>query len=345
MELIFNELSTHDHTASIQRLRSRRKTKTKRSHPQKTRGHPRKKAKRRFSLALTPPTNKESARRKMTLLGQTLREAFALGVSRVLRTTQEFYHSKIAEGYLISDWGNDPQVDREEKRFIKSLAAKAPFIAQLHQAEEATSTDAYVQKQSAKGIGLAHLRKHAVISLCERPWNKENLRFKSLSVIQEELSEEELQVRNWFEPQSPIRQADWLSKILQAEITSGPQLIQRQAECLARLIILSKAEAQLKQLTGSEKVFSFIKQHLFALHLHALRCPKEEVFILRLPLDATDEGQSKRQQFANQLTFTCEDQVARLFSFHSKIRTDGWRIYFMPTGTGKVRIAYIGEHL
>jgi hypothetical protein len=349
MELIFNELSAQDLMLSNQRFRApiRKKLPHKNNQPNKQKRIARTN-RQGFQIKLCNSNiqSREQARQKMELLIETMQEAFQYGVQQTMRTTEEFCSLQLAKDYLVSHWSRDPAVPIEKRLLVLTIATKAPFIAELHLKEEtANPLEASHRGKFAAGLGLAYLRKHAVLSLNRRPWNREQIYFKVFLLSGGSLSPTQTQVRNWFEAPSIDRHRDWISEQLQLEIISGQQIIQRQSECLSRLILLAKASEQLRKLTGTEKVFGSIKRHLFALHLHAIRCPQDEVYTLNLQLNHSDESQSRREQLANQLIFACEDRVERPFSFHSKISIDAWRIYFMPTGTGLVRIAYIGEHL
>ena len=71
------------------------------------------------------------ARQRMSTLLRTMRIAIQNGVNRVLRTHENFYGESLASGYSIANWCNDSHVDREEQRYFRSLATKAPYWVAL----------------------------------------------------------------------------------------------------------------------------------------------------------------------------------------------------------------------
>ncbi|MEM7727588.1 MAG: hypothetical protein AAF208_14665 [Cyanobacteria bacterium P01_A01_bin.45] len=79
-----------------------------------------------FSLK-TPVSDISTARQLMSELIDALRQATASGVQRILRTSDEIISLQLANNYLISRWLDDPEVDREERRFFNAFITKAPF--------------------------------------------------------------------------------------------------------------------------------------------------------------------------------------------------------------------------
>ena len=73
-----------------------------------------------LSLAVAA-TDRLDARRRMTGLVGTIRQATAIGVSRVLRTHRDINLVELAPGYRLSAWRNDDSVRREEQTFFRSL--------------------------------------------------------------------------------------------------------------------------------------------------------------------------------------------------------------------------------
>lgn len=67
----------------------------------------------------TPAPDIITARQWMSQLILTLRQATTTGVRRILRTSNEINSLEIAPDYPIARWRNDPEVDREERRFYR----------------------------------------------------------------------------------------------------------------------------------------------------------------------------------------------------------------------------------
>lgn len=80
----------------------------------------------------TPATNISMARQRMSDFIGTVRGVKAqCGRQATLRTHYDFHTTILASDYPLRRWLNDPEVDREEQRFIKTLVTKAPFSNDL----------------------------------------------------------------------------------------------------------------------------------------------------------------------------------------------------------------------
>lgn len=93
----------------------------------------------------------------MSGLISTLRQATVSGVKRVLRTSDEINSLELAPNYRIYQWRNDPEVDREESRFFKTLVTKAPFWTDVFEElkDEFDLSEIRYQKEIVSGIGFA----------------------------------------------------------------------------------------------------------------------------------------------------------------------------------------------
>jgi hypothetical protein len=62
----------------------------------------------------------------MSELVQVLRGARGLG--RSVRTSETFPSTKLAPGYALHQWRNDPTTDQVEKLFFSTRVARAPHL-------------------------------------------------------------------------------------------------------------------------------------------------------------------------------------------------------------------------
>src|SRR5665213_1236220 len=120
-------------------------------------------------LSLTSPApDRDTGRRWMKSLSETILAAVERGVAPVLRTSGDFWCTDLAPNYKLFHWRTDGTVDRETKTYITMIAGKAPFIETLHgEAEdkaEAAAEFSWCGKR-ALGLGLAALRHHSAISM------------------------------------------------------------------------------------------------------------------------------------------------------------------------------------
>jgi len=76
--------------------------------------------------AQTPAADIATARQWMSELISTMREAKRCGL-KGLRIQADFHVMVLAENYPLSRWFNDNEVNKDEKRFLKTLATKTPL--------------------------------------------------------------------------------------------------------------------------------------------------------------------------------------------------------------------------
>jgi hypothetical protein len=80
------------------------------------------------------------ARQRMSNFINTLRSINVGRVKKVLRTHQEFHATELTANYLLTQWRCDHEVDKEEQRFLRTLATKSPFLFDLPQAADKSRT-------------------------------------------------------------------------------------------------------------------------------------------------------------------------------------------------------------
>lgn len=102
----------------------------------------------------TPAPDIPTAKKWMSELIQTLREATSSGIKRILRTSNEINYLEIAPQYPISKWRNE--TSREEKQFFTSLTTKAPFSTDVSQEiqDQLELCDVFYQNELAKGLSF-----------------------------------------------------------------------------------------------------------------------------------------------------------------------------------------------
>ncbi len=78
-----------------------------------------------LSLETESAASVQIARQQMTDFLGTVRVAIKLGVKGILRTSTDLNYVSLAPGYLLSQWRNDNEVDRETRQFFRSLGYKS----------------------------------------------------------------------------------------------------------------------------------------------------------------------------------------------------------------------------
>ena len=132
----------------------------------------------------------------------------------------------------------------------------------------------------------------------------------------------------------------------QQELPNGSAIVRRRADLLERLDLTDSAITQLEGLTGNERTFPFVLRHLFALNDRAREWDGTSPFSDGYPFPCSEESRTTLAMHGEARTFLCPDGVRRVFSWHSKINFEKWRIHFIdePT-TRRVLIGYVGKHL
>lgn len=292
-------------------------------------------------------TDVAEARRTMERLLQTIRAAASLGCSRTLRTTTDFWSLEIAQGYPVATWSSDPEVDLEQRRFIRQVAAKGPFIDDelTALAGENVLLDCSTSGGSGKAALLAALMELPLLSTDRTPWQLDPLTANVVEVTEEDSHEREVALCNFFHETAVTRRSGWFEEKLRGELVSGMQLASACGTVLDRLELTGSARAQLEALTGAEQPFRFVVKHLFAIN-QRMRGWTDGRFENGYPFPCSEESAQTMSRFGAERTFVCPDGQTREFPLHSKINVAAWRIHFIPDRTsGKALIGYVGRHL
>ncbi len=133
----------------------------------------------------TPASDIYTARQLMSELIGTLRQATASGVKRILRTSNEINSLELAPNYHIYQWRNDPEVDREESRYLKALETKAPFLKDVFKEfeDEFYLSEIRYQEEIVKSIGFALIIDGLAVSFnSETRWNNSYLSLEVLRI-------------------------------------------------------------------------------------------------------------------------------------------------------------------
>jgi hypothetical protein len=117
---------------------------------------------------LSPVSELGRARNLMTGLIGVLSTAVKSGV-KILRTTDNLYNIELSNGYPISRWLKDNQVEREQRSFLLTLQTKTPLlidIADLTVQDQQSLAEFKHQGELAYSLGIAYLLNAVAISFC-----------------------------------------------------------------------------------------------------------------------------------------------------------------------------------
>lgn len=297
----------------------------------------------------SPSSDILTARGLMSDLIQTLRKATQSGISRTLRTSGEINFLELAPNYPVSRWRNDPEVDREEQRFFRTLQNKAPLWVDI--AEEIKDSfdlsDVWYQEDLAQGLGFALLMDGLAISFnSDARWDNECLEIKVRRLDEAgELIDEIEEVKHASQINHITVHAEWIKQRIQTNIKDGLDIWNRKEELFPHLSFCESVQGQLQNLNDEHPMLQLIKKKLVQLEEYSKNW-SEGAFDPDCLGNTSPESQITLQteKYQRERTFLCPDGENRLFNWHLKL--SNWRIYYFPQSAGeKIIIGYIGLHL
>ena len=204
-----------------------------------------------------------TARQRMNTFVGTLAAAVSLKVERILRTDYDIHKMELTPGYPVARWLNDIEVDREARRYFRSLATKAPY---LQDGDDSTisdryySSDFFYDRKKAAGLGMAFLLDALAIGFHSHSiWELSSLQL-FLEQFQEDgiLGSTIVTVKHACFREHVLEHRDWISKRAYIQIESGADLcsylktlypyLQFCASTLAQIQALSRGEIHLRQI-------------------------------------------------------------------------------------------------
>lgn len=292
-----------------------------------------------------------SARQRMSLLVHTARKATSIGMSRVLRISKFVHELDLAPGYTLYNWTKDANVDRDEGRFFRTLATKAPLLVDY---ENTSIDDRFGLSEfrcganQAHGLGMAFLLETLALSLqSDEQWDSAYIELHSTVMDDDgELTHEAVEVTHASRPEHVSQHKMWVQDRLKVSVPDGVELWKRREELLPSLIFCDLASKQMQELHGRHPIFRFVRTALFEMESYCKGWTSGPFDKDRLHCITSTESVSTLQQFGSSRTFLCPDGNYRIFDWHVKINQAAWRIHFFPDGTTrKIIVGYIGRHL
>ncbi|MGD1912450.1 MAG: hypothetical protein ACFB2X_16845 [Rivularia sp. (in: cyanobacteria)] len=295
----------------------------------------------------TPASDIYTARQLMSGLIGTLRQATASGVKRVLRTSDEIHSLELAPNYRISQWRNDPEVDREESRFFRTLVAKAPFWTDVFEEfkHEFDLSEVRYQGEIVNGIGFALIIDGLPVSFnSEIRWDTSYLSLEVIRIDENQnLINETVEIvhascRNHIKEHN-----NWIKNRFRTQIINGQELWDRRVELFPNLEFCDEVYRQIQSLDNGKSILRQILKRLFELEEYCKSWKVGAFDFDALPSKVSPESESRLKQFNDKLSFKCSDGKKRLFSLHVRMTPGAGRLHFCTElGPGKIIIGYIG---
>ncbi len=217
----------------------------------------------------TPAPDISTARERMSELIKTLRRATASDVKRILRTNSNINSLELAPGYPVARWRNDPESDREEIRFFRTLTAKAPFWEDV--AEEIKDkfdlSEGFYQGKSAMGLTFAFVSDALAVSLLsESKWDCSRLELHITYLDDNgQLIEEPVEIVHASRSVHLGERGDWIKNRTRIIVRDGRELWQRRSELFPRLEFCEQVRPQVESLNATNPMFRQVMKRLFEL--------------------------------------------------------------------------------
>ena len=291
------------------------------------------------------------AQEGMHRLVEVARSIIHHGADQIIRTTADFKNRQLALNYAIANWLNDNTVDREERRYIKGLAGKAPWIEECFTAEEKSREkmiEFLFNGDKALGLGVAFLWDAPAVTLDGNGRFSSDPANVSLRTLDEdgEISDENVEACCISTPAQVGLREQWLRKRVRTEVRSGNELLERKDSLLANLVFCRGSIKQLQGLDGHEPYFRQVVRHLFEIDRAVATWFTGGFSLGGLTWSEESPETLKHPDYGPMRKFNCPDRKERTFSYHTKPTGGRVRIHFFPDREKRLAyIAYIGPHL
>ena len=300
----------------------------------------------------TPAANKLVARQWMSSFIQTLRSIKSrVDQQASLRTQYDFHSNLLASDYPLQRWLNDNEVDREERRFIKTLATKSPFSQDIDNSEvqEVESNIAPCEfryhGKLAIGLGVAFtLDTIAVSLLSDNCWDCSYL---NVDIVSIDLDEERIAaVRHTSRKEHLQDHIEWIEQTsIQDRLIDGVALWNKRHELFPNLQFCDSVKKQLEDLRKGDSILPPIRKKLYELQNYSENWLVGGFDKRLIGCKATPESEATLTKYSQERMFLCPDGQKRIFSWHVRLTPLAWRIQFYPEQPGQIIIGYIGLHL
>lgn len=298
----------------------------------------------------TPASDVYTARQLMSDLIGTLRQAKVSGVKRILRTSDEIHSLELAPNYHIYQWRNDPEVDKEESRFFKTLVTKAPFWTDvLKEIENQFQwSEVRYQGEVVQGIGFALVIDGLPVSFnSETRWNYSFLNLEVLRIEDDREINETVEIPHVSCPNHLKQHNDWIQDRIRktVNINSGQEIWEQREELFPNIDFCNSVNRQLQNIRYGQIELKVVIKALLELQNCCKNWNEGYFSVQGYALEESGESEPTLNKYRQERIFVCPDGKERLFERHIKLRLCNWRIHFIAEKPGKLIIGYIGRHL
>lgn len=257
------------------------------------------------------------------------------------------YHIELAESYFLSQWLNDPEVEKELKDRFRIITTSTPLITEDYLEAYEVSEFLY-DGHIVYGLAAALIIDTIAVSFL----TSENLNSSEITIqhhfLNEEETEESVQhtVKHSSHPEHIKCHIDFFKNKEKRNIENSQNLWEKRNEILPHLILCGQAEKVLKNGINSNYLSQIIDR-LKTLNDFASQWTTGEFSLANLKnttnLSCSGESQSTMNKYGSQRRFKLPDGRREYFKLH--IKTGDLRFHFFPDNmVHKIYVGYIGKH-
>ena len=315
-------------------------------------------------LSIIVQQNKFQARAMMECFVMTYLHSLKNGVSeiRLHESVQNIYSWTLCPEYLVSQWKEDPEVDKPLKSRFKSIILKSPIFEEHHfvEAEEFKDSEFFFEEagqlKNCSGLAAAYIYDTPAISLdSAETWQTSTLGITHNYVIANEdnveIKSELRSIKHFYNIETFNSHNDWIEEQYRESTKTASDLWLKREELFPNLIFCGETEKQLQNNTISGKFFKQIYSKLGTLNKIASEWKlMNGVFDARwasanYPIEVGEESECTLNRYGTDRSFKLPDGQYETFELHIKFQTNIRIHFFCRTESREVFVGYIGKHL
>ncbi len=295
-----------------------------------------------------PCHDRQHARTLMHQFIETLSETKRFpNIRRELQTQYGSFEYHLAEGYTVSQWRNDADVNRDEQTFLRQRTAVVFSL------EDALPSSALLEVRiggnAGYGLSAAWLLDGIGLSLCSHNiWNRSQLAVEVTSFSDDTLSSEPETLRHVSHPDHFRDHEDWLQREQKLSIRTGSDLVAQAPALYPNVELGIEAQKDIASLSGAERHFSWVVECLESANREILAWTNGPFPHNNLPGPATGESESVRRSPARMRmrVFPSATGEPVQFEHHMKDKRNNKRMYYrVDTERKMIVIGILCGHL
>lgn len=252
----------------------------------------------------------------------------------------------LEKNYNILSWRNDPEVDREEKRVLRSLLNRSLTYdyAMTHEEWDGLcEKDLRVGGSSSLGCLCGYLLDGCMLSFdTDEKWNTVELEAVFEHLEEGEICEEDVALRNVSNEETvQAFKTRYTSELKNEQIeilTTGDMILQKNEQLFPNLVFCDNARRQLKNICNHILVKQIAKK---LMELQEYFSHEHTYFDKKAIKNADPESRETLRRYEKEHTFRLPDGRKEVFSCHVRFTGIEGRIFFWPDIRN--RRCYIGH--